>query len=359
MTDQDSNANSSLADALETSASPADTSPAQNSAETQASAPDPGDNTASPPNAPADDRAGLLEAVRNVVEVNPKSPEGEGTTAAPETTGSETDAQPSTDALDADPTDEEIQALRPRTKARIEKLLAQRNDARSEADALKPDVAKWQQMDGYLKRHDLAPEDVNLLLGVGAALRRGDFQAFRDGVMPYLELCNQHLGLSLPPDLQDQVDTGEISQDAAKELSVARLTNARLQGQQQARTQAAQAAEQEAQQVRTAQVVTNAVMSWEADVKARDPDYAKKAQAVLRVSQALIAEHGRPTTAEAAVALANHAYEEATRMFAAAMPAPVPTRPQPSGARAVSSARAEPTTLMEAALLGLERARAS
>jgi hypothetical protein len=104
--------------------------------------------------------------------------------------------------------------------------------------------------------------------------------------------------------------------------------------------------------------VASAVTTWEAELRGRDPDYDRKAPYVLRFSQALIAEHGRPRTAEAGIAMAKQAYEEANRMFASVKPAPVPTAPQPSGARSVNGARAEPKTLMEAAMLGLERARA-
>ena len=364
----DGTANSSPADSLSSAASlgtaAPDISPAQN-ADTQAPAATPpsGDNPASSPDAPADDKAGLLAAVQKVVEAKPKTPpQGEGTPAAPELSS---DANPNPDAQataeaapDADPTDDELKGMVPKTKARIEKLLGQRNAARTETESLKPLAAKWQQMDGYLTRHDLAPEDVNLLLGVGAALRRGDFKAFLDGVKPYVELCNQALGHTLPADLQAKVEAGEVSTETARELSTTRFAKDRLEGQVQASTKAATAAAQAEADARVASVVQSAVVAWEQGVQARDPDYARKAPAVLRVSQALMAEHGRPRTAEAAVELAKRAYEEANRMFAGVMPAPVPTRPQPNGARAVNNARPEPKTLMEAALLGLERSRA-
>ena len=348
----DSDATSSLAD-------PADT-PSPAPADNQAPASS-GENPASTPDAPVSDRDALLKVVRDVVKVEPKTPlAGEGDTAAPEPASPGTDpaaTQAAADALEADPTDTELAGLVPRTRQRIEKLLGQRNAARTEIEALKPRSAKWDQMEGYLTRHDLAAEDVNLLLGVGAALRRGDFKAFRDGVMPYVELANQALGLSLPPDIQTKVDTGELSAEAAKELATTRFTNARLQGQAQARTEtdaATRAAEGEA---RISQEVQGAVTAWEAATKGRDPDYAKKAPAVLRITQALMLQYGRPRTAEAAVAMAKSAYEEAGRMFAAARPAAPPTLPQPSGARAVNGARAEPRSLREAVMRGLERGR--
>lgn len=349
-------ANPSLA--ADTSSDPSvDTASPSVNADTQASA-SPGETPATAPVAPIDDRAELLSIVQNVVQADPKNPKGEGQPTASELEAPKDNTAATPDPLDADPTDDELKALQPRTKRRMEQVLKQRNEARTEAETLKPAAARWQQMDGYLKRHDLAAEDVNLLLGVGAALRRGDFKAFLDGVSPYVDLARQNLGLTLPADLQSKVDEGEISTEAATELSVTRLTNARLADQAKANTVAAQTAAQAEQQTRLATSVNAAVTSWEAEVKSRDPDYAKKAATVLRFSQALMAEHGSPRTPEAAVALAKRAYDEANDVFKGALPPPVATRPAPVGARAVNNARAEPRTLMEAARLGLERSRA-
>ena len=321
-----------------------------------------GDDVASPPDAPADDKAGLLAAVQSVVKAKAENPpKGEASAAVPgkdnpsdATKTAEATADP---ALEADPTPEEIAEFKPRTKARVEKLLAQRNAARTEVESFKEPAAKWEQMNAYLTRNDLAAEDVNLLLGVGAALRRGDFKAFLDGVGPYVELCNQALGKTLPADLNTKVEAGELTAEAARELSTTRFANARLKGEADAKDQAAKAARDADDEARIVNSVQSAVTSWEQDVRARDPDYAKKATLVLRISQALIANHGRPRTAEAAVELAKRAYEEANATFTAARPAPVPTLPNPSGTRTTSNARPEPKSLMEAAMMGLERSR--
>lgn len=337
----------------------ADPSPVS-SAEIQAPA-SPGDTPASTPDAPVDDRASLLKIVREVVQVAPKTPlQGEGSPTAPGLASPATDpalTPAAPDPLESDPTDDEIKALVPRTKARVERLLAQRNEARTQTESLKPDAAKWQQMDGYLRKHDLAAEDANLLLGVGAALRRGDFKGFLDGVMPYVDLCREGLGISLPKDIQGKVDAGDLSVEAATELSVTRFANSRLQGQAKANSDAATAAQAAEAQTRTANAVGAAVVSWEQSVAARDPDYAKKAPHVERVAQALIAQYGRPGTPDDALVLAKRAYEEVSNLFAAARPAPVATLPQPSGARAVGNTRPEPKSLMEAAMGALEKMR--
>jgi hypothetical protein len=331
-------------------------------AETQAAA-SPGENSASPPDAPVDDRAGLLAAVQKVVQAEPKNPAGEGSAAAPDgssTNETKTDPQAEAQAaaLEADPTEDELKALAPKTKARIEKLLDQRRAARQEVEALKPQAAKWQQMEGYLTRHDLAAEDANTLLGIGAALRRGDFKTFVEGVGPYWVLAHEALGLSVAPDLRAKVDAGEMSEDAAKQLTATRIANSRLQGQVKANTEAATAQRAEVEHARTAQAVGSAIAEWEAGIKARDPDYAKKAAAVEEEAQLLIKAHGHVKSVEEGLKIAQQAYDRINRLFAAGRPTPAPSQRQPSGARAVNGARAEPKSMMEAAQAALDRMRA-
>lgn len=341
-------------------ASASQISPDQSQAGTQDPAQTSGDPQATAPVAPADDRAELLKVVQEVVKTDPKTPlQGEDQSAAPGTKDPKTET-PTPDPLEADPTEAELKAMAPRTKARVDQLLKQRGEARAELETLKPDAAKWQQMDGYLTRHSLAAEDVNLLLGVGAALRRGDWKAFHDGVMPYVEMCRENLGMTLPADLQGRVDSGEMTTEAATELSVARLANARLQGEAKVNQDRTDTEKQAETERRTFASVSDAVTTWEKGIRSRDPDYARKADTVRRISLAIIAEKGRPATVEAAVAYAKEAYDETNRIFAAATPAPVPTRPAPVGARAVSNngARAEPRTMMEAVMAAMDTRRA-
>lgn len=323
--------------------------------------PDTGDNAASPPDAPKDDGPkSLLDAVMKAVEPAKTSPESEADKPSEPSPATDPNAKPTTTpdpSLDADPSADELKAYVPRTRQRIERLLSERNAARTEADGAKTDAARWQQMDSYLTQHDLAAEDVNLLLGIGAALRRGDFKAFRDGVMPYVELANQALGLSVTPDLQAKIDSGEMTEAAAKELSQARLTTSRLQStveanqQQQRQHQQAQAAESHRAGIESA------VEQWEAGVKVSDPDYSAKAPFVREVSLALIGQYGPPKSAADAVEYAKRAHARAGELLAQTRPRPVPTRPAPNSASSVTGGRAVPSSMLEAVELGLERSR--
>ena len=253
-----------------------------------------------------------------------------------------------------DPTEADLKKLRPETRKRFEQLLAQRNEARQTIDSWTPELQQWRQMQDALQRNQLAPEDVNTLLGVGAVLRRGDYQGFLDGVMPYVMAAQEALGIRVSPDLQTQVDEGVIDENAARELTRTRhralQAEARLHEHSQVATQTQQA--QHVGQIRSA------VDNWEANIRQRDPDYARMSDVVRRVAQGLLQERGSPQNQQEAVALVEAAYGEAKAAFARAQPAPRPTRNGPSGIHvATGSQGANPRNLKEAVMMALAATR--
>jgi hypothetical protein len=249
-----------------------------------------------------------------------------------------------------DPTEAELAKLRPETRKRFERLLGQRNQARRDLQAIAPELQEHRQLKGYLRQNQLEPEEVNTLLGIGASLRRGEFQAFLNGITPYVVAAQEALGLRIPKDLQGQVDQGLISMDAAAELSRTRYRAGQAEHQL---SQQSQQIVQQTQAQTLAQVQT-AVNGWEENIRTRDPDYQTKAVAVRRFAQALLQERGPPRDATEAVSLIQSAYDEATKELARIRPAPKPTRAVPSGSQGSTvSASRVPKTMKEAALMAL------
>jgi hypothetical protein len=341
------------------------TAPTTDPQPSAASSPASSDGT-SPPSGDASrsDREGLLAAVRAVVAPktgdDTKDADEVGDTPAPkpDETQSQTkdtpgQAPPATG--EADPTEQELKRLKPETRRRIETLLTQRNEARQQYTAVEPELAQHRQLQGYLREHQLAADDVNMLLGVGAALRRGDYQSFLDGVTPYVQAAQEALGFRLPQDLQKQVNDGEVSESAARELTRARHTAAMAEANARESKQQLQSQSAEQRVLAVRQVID----TWEAGVKARDPDYPAKAAAVRRIGQALLQERGVPQTPEEAQQLVQAAYVEATQMLLKARPAPQATRRTPSGIQGATQPTHAPRTMKEAALQALEAMRSA
>jgi len=341
-------------------AAPDSSAPSSSAPDTDSNAPSSGDSRQS-------DRDGLLAVIQKVVETKPEKPAlpsddaeadprdqtsqdqaaatGTGDQAPPDATATQTDA---------DPTEAELKKLRPETRKRFERLLSQRNEYRQNLEAVQPELAEHRQLRGYLTEHQLAAEDVNVLLGVGAALRRGDYKSFLDGVSPYIIAAQEALGLRISTDLQQQVNEGLIDENTARELTRVRHRAA----QAEARLQDANRVTETTQQVQHVDQIRSAVDSWEASIRQRDPDYAQMSGAVRRYAQGLLQERGTPRTPQEAVALTQDAYDEAKEAFRKAQPAPRPTRNGPSSIHvATGTPTAQPRTMKEAVVMALANAR--
>jgi hypothetical protein len=313
----------------------------------------------------------LLAAVRKVVETTPEpkavpsaqsadadaedqaKPPGDQA-AAQGQSGDKSPPEPAKPEPDADPTEADLKKLRPETRRRIERLIAQRNEARQVHEAIQPELTQHRQLQGYLQQHQLAPDDVNMLLGVGASLRRGDYQGFLNGVIPYVMAAQEALGLRIAPDIQKQVDEGVIDENAARELT--RTRHRAVQA--EAKLQDVNRAATTTQQVQHVERIRSTVDTWEQDIRRRDPDYAQIEGAVRRYAQGLLQERGSPRNDQEAVALVQAAYDEVRSMFAQTRPAPRPTRASPSSIHvATGTPNAEPRNLKEAVVLALSNMR--
>ena len=188
--------------------------------------------------------------------------------------------------LSEDVSPEELAAYRLGTKRRVDKLVKQRNEARATAESQRTELdqlkARIPQADAaasvqkYLRDNDIGKEDFMLTLELAAAMRRGDFKAFYEGVQPYMRLAEEYLGIQLPQDLQQRVREGQMTTQAAAMYARERMDRAlsesqRLRQAQQFDTQTQTAAQQKLQTD-----VRDSVNAWEQTMAASDPDYATK-----------------------------------------------------------------------------------
>lgn len=324
-------------------------------------------NTSPPSSETPETKETLLSVVQNVVKTEPKDEDVLDPPAAPDDPNKVTppSAQPNdgkdpnapTPTAEAeDLTNDELALLRPKARKRFEHLRQQSKDLQSKLDALQPVVEQHQQLNTYLESHRLSNEDFQLGLATMAALRRGDFQTFLQVIRPYAEAAEQALGLRLPEDLNEKVSSGFLPEAEAREL-------ARLRSQATMSQETVQELQREqAMQAQTAQAtaIKSAVAQWEQGIAGSDPDFGQKRAALEDAVLAMVARQGAPSTPEQALTMAQQAYARVNQTFVSVRQAPRPTRPVPqSGGQNSAPAVAAPKTLMEAALSGLARARAS
>lgn len=294
----------------------------------------------------------LLEAVLRAVE--PKE-EGEEKDRAGTSPTSDAPAEPKEGDDKGDPTEEQLQVQPGDSTAvqkRIRKLLNQRNAFRAEAEVT-------QTLRNFLVTNDIAREDFQLTLDLAAAMRRGDFAAFLQGVGPYVQLATQALGITLPDDLQHQVSQGKVSFDVAAQMSRDRYGRALAEQRASRSDQVMSSQHAAAHQNALSQSIERTVASWEQGIRAADPDYGRKEETVRNFLWAVVQEKGAPTSPEHAVEIAKEAYARANRTVSSFSTQRQATRAVPSSTanRAASGARPEPRSMLEAAELGLARAR--
>ena len=305
-----------------------------------------------------DSKETLLEAVMKAVQPAEDTEEGKSAEGSPSpesasTTGpdgkpAEGDKGPD---LTKDPSPEELASYKKGTRERIERLLGERNAYRSEAQTT-------QTLRNFLVTNDIAKEDFQLTLDLAAAMRRGDFKGFLEGVGPYVQLATQALGITLPPDLQQEVTAGRLSNDAAAQMSRDRYGRALAEQRATRVTQVADTQRTTQQQQALSSSIEQTVAQWEQGVRQSDPDYGRKEETVRNFLWAVVREKGAPTSAAHAVEIANEAYRRANDLTRQFSPQRQATRAVPSSInRAASGARPEPRSMMEAAQLGLARAR--
>ena len=323
---------------------------------TEHATPPPDSTAASSPAEKSETKETLLEAVLKAVKPDDTeegdlagtSPPSEQAPTGPEAKTGEGDKAD----LTHDPSQEELAAYNKRTRERVEQLISQRNHFRTEAEVT-------QTLRNFLVTNDIAREDFQLTLDLAAAMRRGDFKAFLEGVGPYVQLATQAMGITLPPDLQQQVQQKQLTFEAAAQASRDRYARALAE---QRATRATQVMGNQQTQAQTQQLqrsIENTVASWEAGIRQTDPDYGRKEETVRQFLWAVVNEQGAPTSPDHAVAIAKEAYARANKTFSQFAPQRQATRAVPSSVnnRAASGARSEPKSLMEAAELGLARAR--
>lgn len=286
------------------------------------------------------------EAVADPSKVDPKAqkPEipsavGEAPVVDTKTAGAEAAGQVDGKEL-ADPSKEEIAAMAPNTRRRVNQLLAQRAELRTETQALRQDAEAFNGFREVVKGYGLSPEHVDPLLQIGGHLRRGPegYKAFLAAVEPVIANVREALGLTVPTDLQGRVDQGDMTEDAAKELSRTRHQAAL------AETKATDAQRETQGHVaeRHRASVHKAVTDWQTTAQATDPDFALKLKPMQLAAKALLAERGPPRTPAEAVAYAQSAYATATEMVRGMAPKPTATRPTPAGHSASGNRSGQP-----------------
>lgn len=287
----------------------------------------------------------LRDVVQNVVTKTEVEPE------APSATKAEVETPAVAPAAEGE-TDADVPFHEhPRWKQRTEEL----KGLRTEVEALKPGADNYRQITDFMAASSLQPDDVAQGFVVMGQIKSGDpaqLALARDYFVAGLKQLDEQLGVSLPADLQTQVDDGLVDLTIAQELARTRASESYLKGQRDQTTAQAETKRQ-TEQVETLKAsVVEAVNAWEVTARASDPDFAKKADLIDAQARAIIQRTDHPpANADEAVMLVKAAYAEVNARLSPFAPKPKAITPAPAGLSArVSTAPASLKDAIRAAV---------
>ena len=210
--------------------------------------------------------------------------------------------------------------MRERKKARVE-----RDEALRQVETFKKDAGSYQQIRTFLSQNGVPDVDAGKALKMAAMYYKQPEELFKELSTLYVEL-GQRLGHILPPDLQNEVDTGLISVDRAKQL--VKLRGQTLNAHEQitaTREQLGQRQQQDEYNFRV-QLFTK----WQENTVRTEPDLQKKMPMVLERVKFLLDSEGDPANAQEAYDRLNRALTDVNQRLQGFAPPRTGTRPSPN-----------------------------
>lgn len=298
-----------------------------------------------------------LSVVRDVVEKKSEEPAA-ASSAAGEEAGNVPGGQASKDG------DDDFSDVPFNKHPRFQKLLRERNE-------FKTDATRYHNVQNFLDREGLTGEDAAVGLTLLArsrkeglendemidtlqkvALVKRDPVAGWNAIKPWVQKVLIAAGEVLPDDLKTRVQQGELTSEAAAELSRHRATVQTFESQRTFEQQRAEARQQQ----EASQALESAANTWIADRQTRDPNFNAKVPAIKAEIARLHAMGLRPTTPDGVTEQLNSVYRtvngrigaEATNAARAAAPAPRPALTPVTGGRvAATPAPAKPASTLD------------
>jgi hypothetical protein len=272
------------------------------------------------------DTGDTLSVVRDVVGEEKADPAA----AASPAEGEETGQSAGEDASKKEQDNEEFSDVPFAKHPRFRELLRQRKEFQA-------DAVRYHNVSRFIEDNGLKAEDAAEALTV-AALAVRDPKAAWERLRPWVQNLLVAAGEVLPQDLGQRVQNGELSQEAAMELSRSR---AQVQAAEFRGTFEQQQAERRQQQERATSIVSTAE-SWEADRRTKDPNFEAKLPDLQREIAWLHSTEGRPDSAAGVTDQLKRAYEAVNQRFRPAIPPPRRQATRPVTGGQVSSSGAQP-----------------
>jgi hypothetical protein len=209
------------------------------------------------------------------------------------------------------------------------------------------DAVRYRNVQRFLDDNGVEAQEAVNALEVAALAKSNPAEAWKR-LKPWLQDLLVAAGEVLPQDLQQRVQAGELSQEAAYEVSRSRATVTSVEKQRSFEQQQAD----RRREMEAGAAVTGAAEAWEADRRAKDPNFDAKLNPLVREVAFLQATEGKPATAEGVRDQLQRAYKAVNAGFVP----PVVATPRPqvrpairpvTGGQVAGQAKPEPNSVLD------------
>lgn len=206
------------------------------------------------------------------------------------------------------------------------------------------DATRYKNVESYIAEQGLGAEEAADLLRIGGMIKTNPVEAWKL-VKPTIQKLLLAAGEVLPDDLRQRRDSGELTHEAAMEISRSRA--ALQSGQVRQEFEAQRSQSRQGQELASA--IQGTVATWEADRRQRDPNFTDKMPLIQKEITWLQATEGRPNTPLAVQAQLEKAYKNVSDSYRPPRQvAPKQAiRPVPTGQSAANVQPAKPKSTLE------------
>lgn len=224
------------------------------------------------PQIPGSKQKSMVDVVLEASNLKP------GSAPKPENSSDPAKAAGETGQTSEDLTPEEVAQLSLKGQLRFRHLSNENKALRQQSEVLGKKAAELDEFQGVMQKNRVSPEDAKSTFEIMGLMRTDPTEAL-NRLYPIVTDLLKAAGVTLPEDLQKEVDGGKLSTERAREIAASRNNLQRSQTQIQERDSQAQA---EARQ-RHVDTLSSAADAWAAEKATSDPDWPRKADRVTQL----------------------------------------------------------------------------
>ena len=182
------------------------------------------------------------------------------------------------------------------------------------------DASQYRNVQEFLDTNGLAAEEAADALIIAGLMKTNPVEAFQR-LQPVLQRLLYAAGEVLPADLDNMVRAGQMTHEAALQVSRARASVESVKAYQSFERQRFEREQVAARE----RAVSDTVAQWEADRRAKDPNFEAKIEPLMREVAFLQRSEGVPRDPQSALSQLKRAYSAVSGVASA--PAAAPRRP--------------------------------